>query len=71
MRPLLNRLQAAAMLGKPPSWVSYKVQRGELPFTRCGLQLRFRPEDLERWIEENTFTPAPSTRGARRAGGAK
>lgn len=66
MRPLLNRLQAAAMLGKKPSWISYKVQRGELPYTRCGLQLRFRPEDLERWVEANTFAPKASSSKSRR-----
>jgi excisionase family DNA binding protein len=51
MQALLTRRAAAALLGKPPSWISYAVQRGVLPFVRVGQQLRFRPEELEQWVK--------------------
>lgn len=64
MQALLNRRAAAALLGKPPSWVSYAVQRGLLPFVRVGQQLRFRPEELEQWVKSQAV---PARRRSRKS----
>jgi excisionase family DNA binding protein len=48
---LLNAQDVAATLNMGLSTVYLLVERGELPSIRIGRSVRFRPEDLEKFIE--------------------
>jgi len=48
---LLNAQEVAAALNMGLSTVYQLVERGELPSIRIGRSVRFRPEDLEKFIE--------------------
>jgi excisionase family DNA binding protein len=48
---LLNAQDVAAALNMGLSTVYLLVERGELPSIRIGRSVRFRPEDLEEFIE--------------------
>jgi excisionase family DNA binding protein len=41
----------AAVLSVPVSWVREQTRRGEIPCVRLGRYVRYRREDVERWIE--------------------
>ena len=43
---------AAAQWGVPESWVYDQARQGKLPSVRLGHYVRFRPDDLERFIAE-------------------
>jgi excisionase family DNA binding protein len=44
----------AAYIGTNPRHVRNLVARREIPFTKVGRLLRFFPDELDRWLEENT-----------------
>jgi excisionase family DNA binding protein len=54
--PLLTNAQAATYLGLKPHtldvWRSTK--RVKIPFVRIGTNVRYRQEDLDRFLEKNT-----------------
>ena len=52
MRPLMTKLEVAEATGTTVSWVRSAVRRKILPIVRVGRLLRFRPEDIEKWIEQ-------------------
>src|SRR5438552_1591190 len=52
--PVLDVHDAAAHLGVAALTVYRIVRRGELPVTRIGRFLRFRVEDLHRYLQERT-----------------
>lgn len=47
---LLNVEQIAAYLQVPESWVYGKVATGEMPHVRVGRYLRFRMQEVLRWL---------------------
>lgn len=55
-RKLLTRQQAAQYLdvtaGTLAVWAS--TRRYDLPFVKIGRNVRYRPEDLDRWLEART-----------------
>jgi excisionase family DNA binding protein len=51
---LLNVEQFAMVTGWSPATVRMKVWRREIEFVRMGRSIRFRPEIVQRLIEENT-----------------
>lgn len=55
-RKLLTRQQAAQYLdvtaGTLAVWAS--TRRYDLPFVKIGRKVRYRPEDLDRWLEART-----------------
>ncbi len=51
---LLNVDQFAARLGLSPKTVRQKVWRREVEFVRMGRSIRFKPETVQRLIDENT-----------------
>ena len=53
MRKLLKVPQVSEILGVPDSWIYGRVHAGTLPFPylKIGSYLRFRPEDIEDYIE--------------------
>jgi excisionase family DNA binding protein len=47
--------QFANAMGWSPATVRMKVWKREVEFVRLGRSIRFRPETVERLIEENTI----------------
>lgn len=61
---VLDVREAAAYLAVEPLTVYRLVRSGELPHTRVGRLLRFRLEELDRYLEERTgrkWTPHGKT----------
>ncbi len=58
MRNLIGKAAAAAILGKPVTWVSYAVQRGILSYYRIGSQIRFDPVELDDWCRRQRVPAA-------------
>jgi excisionase family DNA binding protein len=59
LAPLLTGRQVAVMLGVSNKTVLRWALDGELPSIRLSNRaIRFRPEDVERWLEQRT---APGT----------
>jgi len=55
--------QAAKHLGKPASWIYDNVHRLEIPHARLERQYRFRPADLDGWLEDRMLYGRPSREG--------
>ena len=49
---LWETCHVAALLSVPTSWVREQARRGVIPCVRLGRYVRYRREDVERWIEE-------------------
>lgn len=49
---MLSVDDVAAYLRKPRSWVYGNWRAVGIPFKRVGSQLRCRPADLERWLDD-------------------
>jgi len=63
---VLDVREAAAYLSVDPQTVYRLARRGELPHTRLGRAIRFRVEDVDRFLEERTSrTWKPNGRGGR------
>jgi excisionase family DNA binding protein len=53
--PLLTAVQVAELLSVPKTRVWSMSRRGEIPTVRIGLrEVRYRPEDIDRWIARRT-----------------
>lgn len=48
---LLEKMEVAALLNTTPRHVMDLARRGELPSLRVGKLVRFRPKDIEKFIE--------------------
>lgn len=48
---LLNIKKSADRLGTTERWMRRAVAERRLPFVKVGRQVRFRPEDLDAYIE--------------------
>jgi len=48
---LLDTTAAAERLGVTERWVRRAVAERRLPFVKVGRYVRFRPDDLDRYIE--------------------
>lgn len=59
--------QLADYLSKRPAAVRAMAHRGELAFIRCGRAMRFREDDVARFLEEHR-RPATAEKGASRDG---
>ena len=56
----LNIEQVAAILGVPKSFIYRRTARGHgdpIPHYRIGSHLRFKPDDIEEWIESHRYEP--------------
>ncbi len=49
----------ATYLGMSESWVYKSSEAGILPCKRIGAALRFRPEEIRRWLERPTVSLVP------------
>jgi len=54
MSRLLNVEEFAAAIGLKPATVRQKVWRRQVEFIRIGRAIRFRPETVQRIIEQGT-----------------
>jgi excisionase family DNA binding protein len=54
---LLNAGQLAEHLGVPESWVREQARIGELPSIKLGHYVRFRLDDVQRYIAQTTIDP--------------
>lgn len=54
--PLLSVQQAAAYLGMSKDWV-YENLKKLIPHVKIGGAIRFRKEDIDRYIASRTFAP--------------
>ena len=59
MIELLNKRDAAKTLGISPVTVDRLRKSGELPFRRIGSQIRFLPEDLDKFVRNSLVTKTP------------
>jgi len=50
---LLTSREVEDILGRKRTSIFYAVRRGELTAVKLGRSLRFRPEDVERYIRQN------------------
>jgi excisionase family DNA binding protein len=59
---LLSVEELAGYLSKRPAAVRAMANRGELAFIRCGRAMRFREDDVSRFLEEHR-RPASREKG--------
>jgi excisionase family DNA binding protein len=60
--PLLTAVQVAELLAVPKTRVWSMSRRGEIPTVRIGRrELRYRPDDIERWIARRTSSRPTGT----------
>ncbi|WHM35629.1 helix-turn-helix domain-containing protein [Streptomyces sp. BPTC-684] len=52
MIKLMTVDDVAEYLDVPKSWVYNNHKREGIPFKKVGQQLRCRPNDLDRWLDE-------------------
>jgi excisionase family DNA binding protein len=58
--PYLNIEQVAAILNVPKSFIYRRTARGHgdpIPHYRIGSHLRFKPDDIQEWIEGHRHEP--------------
>ena len=60
---LVTSIEAADRLGCSERMVRKLVQTRQVPFVRVGRLVRFRPEDLDRYVEAHTVTTASDGHG--------
>ena len=52
--PLITSIEAADRLGCSERMIRKLVQTRQVPFVRVGRLVRFRPEDLNRYVDEHS-----------------
>jgi len=50
---LIDAKAASGMLGVPPTWLLAQARAGRIPHHRLGHYVRFNPDDLQEWLQEN------------------
>ena len=53
METLLDKPAAAERLGTTKRHIEDLVTRREIPFVRVGRLIRFKPADLDAWVQAN------------------
>lgn len=51
---LLNLVELQELYGGSERWWRYRISEG-MPAHRWGKRLRFRPSEVERWLEEERY----------------
>ena len=55
--PLLKSEEVAAKIDKSISWLNHARQAGTGPrYLKIGHQVRYRPEDVDAWLEQQART---------------
>lgn len=60
--PLLDSVQAAAILNVPRSWIAAEARAGRIPHVRLGRYVRFNRDELIAWCEGRAAGPRPKRR---------
>jgi len=55
--PLIDATEAARLLGVPPTWLLAQARARKVPHQRLGRYVRFDPDELVRWVEQNRIDP--------------
>jgi excisionase family DNA binding protein len=68
MKPLLNSKAVCTLLDIKPATLSRMVHSNRIPYVLLGtgkkkLTVRFREEELERWLDRRSRGPAPKANG--------
>ncbi|NAZ73832.1 excisionase family DNA-binding protein [Kineococcus sp. T13] len=53
----MSKGEAAVYMGVPPRFIDRLVYQRRVAFVKVGKYVRFRPEVLDQWIEDNTIDP--------------
>ena len=53
MEKLIGVKEMSEAYGLPVSWIYSKAQAGMLPHYRIGKYVRFRPSEIEAWLDRN------------------
>jgi len=54
MTRLLTAREVAMQLQVPETWVYRAAREGDLPCVRCGRYVRFREQDIDAWVTEQS-----------------
>lgn len=54
---LIDARAASSMLGVPHTWLLAQARAGRIPHHRLGHYVRFNPDDLTRWLQDNRIEP--------------
>lgn len=60
--PLWTVNEVARLLAMSPQWVYKQAELATIPCVRLGASLRFKPEDIRRFVEQRSH----QARGAKR-----
>lgn len=63
---LIDARAASSMLGVPHTWLLAQARAGRIPHHRLGHYVRFNPDDLTGWLQQNRIEPDGSARGGGR-----
>ncbi len=58
---LLSAPELAERLGVPPSWPLEAARARRIPFVKLGKYVRFDPEAVEAWLQEQEVKPRERT----------
>lgn len=62
-RPLMSRAEVATVFGLSRRYLEIAPGRGEGPrFVRIGRSVRYRPEDVEAWLDAQVVDPKAGPR---------
>lgn len=56
---LIDAKAASHLLGVPHTWLLSQARAGRIPHHRLGHYVRFNPDDLTNWLQENRIEPRP------------
>ena len=71
MEALIKAAVAAAILGRPLSWVRWAAQHNVLPFYRVGRELRFLPSELSEYLARHRVAAVDEQADGSHADGGK
>lgn len=57
--PLWTVADVARFLSMSPQWVYKHAELGDLPCLRLGASLRFKPEDVRRYVDQRARPAGP------------
>ncbi|MFY9587230.1 MAG: helix-turn-helix domain-containing protein [Actinomycetota bacterium] len=66
-RAPLRTTDAAAYTGMSRKWLLARAEAGDIPYIKTNYALLFRPEDLDRYLEEHTVVVKPRSNGRRKS----
>jgi len=47
----------AKKLNVKPSWIRLQILNRKIPFLKIGKHIRFRPEEIDQWLNEKKVQP--------------